>query len=216
MPRLSLIVLLVLACSAAVPCRATVFAHPVADINANTALLAVVDQLAAADRVRSRFRQVKTLKLLSRPLVSEGQMVFDRSRGLCWLTRTPVASKLVVTSQRIVQGSGDHSDSITAQTNPVAFGFAQTFFQVLTGDLQALQQQFKVFFQQREAQWQIGLVPKDAELRNVLQAIVLSGADDLDTVTITDHAGDDTAIEFVDRRLGGEVLTQQEREYFDL
>lgn len=214
MPRLSLIVpilLLALPCLAA-KTVAEVFDHPVTDPHSNPELMAAVQRMASANRVRSEFRQTKTLKLLRRPLLSEGQMLFDRQHGLCWSIESPVKSELVVTPDRIVQGG----NSITAQTNPVAFGFAQTFFRVLTGDLQTLQQQFEVFFESADGPWEIGLVPRDGQLQAVLQSIVLSGSDDLDSVNIADHAGDVTTMEFFQRRTGGAELSAPERSCFDL
>lgn len=191
--------------------RADVFAHPVDDIQSHPELMEAVKQMASANRVRSEFRQTKTLKLLRKPLLSEGHMLFDRGLGLCWSILSPVSSDLVVTSERIVQG-GAH---ITAQSNPVAFGFAQTFFRVLTGDLQTLQQQFRVFFDAGDKQWQIGLVPRDGQLQSALQSIVLSGISDLDGVTITDHAGDTTTMAFFNRRKGETELSTEERNCFD-
>ncbi|WP_317930849.1 outer membrane lipoprotein carrier protein LolA [Halioxenophilus sp. WMMB6] len=174
-------------------------------------LAAIAARLARDEPVRSRFRQTKAMRLLSRPLVSEGEMIFDRALGLYWHIETPFASTLLMNNEQVVQLNGSQKSVVTAAQQPVAFGFAKVFFQVLSGDLNGLQQEFSVSLAPMADAWQITLVPKEAQLRAVLSQIVIDGVDDINQVTMTDQAGDTTTIDFFDQRPGAGALTDQER-----
>lgn len=213
MPRLSLIAALLLSvCTSLV--RADLFDGPVASIDGDPELEKVVVRLAAESRVRSRFRQIKKVKLLKKPLISEGSMVFDRDHGLWWHVRSPFESTLVVTGDRLMQRTGSTGSTLSIAQNPLAFAFARTFFQVLSGDIRTLARDFELFFQRGNNHWELGLVPRDKQMRAVIADIVLSGDIDLQSIRIRDHVGDTTEMEFIQRQPGGPALTDQERAQF--
>lgn len=186
----------------------------VAARNHNPHFDAVLEQLKAASRVRSEFIQTKTMRLLQRPLVSAGRMIFDRGLGLYWHIETPFPSTLLVTDQQILQRSGEQRSRLSAQQNPVAFGFAQVFFHVLSGNFDNIFEQFEVIFTERANGWKIALVPRDEQMRAVVATINLTGSGDLDRVDIVDHAGDSTSVEFLNRQSSGPSLSDEERSLY--
>ena len=178
-------------------------------------LQAVIAQLAPAGSIRSRFTQTKTMQLLSRPLVSNGQMIFDPELGLYWQLETPFVTTLLVNQRRIVQISGEQRSTLTSDEQPAVFAFSTIFFQLLSGNLAGLEEQFTIKqIPLQAAAWQIALTPKDSQLRAVIAQVELLGADDLEKITIKDHAGDMTTIEFQQRVNNAKPLSEQEQQYF--
>lgn len=212
------------ACLLALQVRADVFEHPVVDSSKAPALEAVVSRLAAATLVRSQFRQAKTMRILQRPLVSQGLMIYQQDLGLYWQVSTPFPSVLMINNQRIVQRNGDEVVTITAADNPAVFGFAQVFFQLLSSDVDKLSTQFEIYFcycdnpinaeVSNQRQWQIGLLPRDLQLRKAISQVVLTGVEDIEIITLSDHAGDKTVIQFLQRKIGGDELSAEELEHF--
>lgn len=205
------------------------FGQPVTMLSQKPRLQAVIKKLSAADRVRSEIQQTKVMKILRRPLVSTGRMIYQRDLGLYWHIERPFPSTLLINSEQMLQQNGDQQLQISAVDNPVAFGFSQVFFRLLSGNFDQLLQQFELFFlTQQQASlsasqiadtktipWLIGLVPKDPQLLAVVKHIVLVGSDDLSRIELSDHAGDITIVEFLQRRVGGLPLDDQELSYFE-
>jgi hypothetical protein len=190
------------------------FQQPVADVQ-SAALQAVVKKLAPTGPLRSDFVQQKNMRLLSRPLVSKGAMIFSPGLGLYWQQRQPFALQMLVSDERIVQESGGQRSEITRRQQPAVFAFSRIFFRLLSGNLADLEREFTVFYQPGDnGHWRMGLVPKDAQLRAAIARIELAGSDDLDQLTLQDHAGDYTQIRFENRDHSGAALSAVERAYF--
>ena len=206
MPRLFIALLLFVV---ALPVKS--FGEPIAQQQLQT----IIKALAPVGPIRSQFTQTKTMQLLSRPLVSSGQMIFDPELGLYWQLQTPFATTLLVNQQRIVQISGDQRSILTRAEQPAAFAFSQIFFQLLSGDIEGLEQQFMINYKPAAGVgWQMALVPKEAQLRAVIAQVELLGGDDLEKIMIKDHAGDQTMIEFFQRDNSTQKLSEQEQQYF--
>ncbi|WP_423194279.1 LolA family protein [Cupriavidus sp. H18C2] len=66
----------------------------------------VAARLADAPVIRGQFEQTRKLPGFSHPLVSRGDFVLAKSRGVVWATREPFASSLLVTPDRLVMRGG--------------------------------------------------------------------------------------------------------------
>ena len=202
------------------------FSGPVVIIDKQPKLIAIADRLAESVRIRSEFYQEKTVRILRKPLVSTGRMIYQRDLGLFWNVEQPFPSSMVISTDSIIQRSGEQSLRIDASDNPIVFGFAQVFFQLLSGDIGQLAEQFNVFFEpssgivgdesvaKNSLLWRIGLVPKDKKLSKFISRIVLTGIDAIDGIVIIDPAGDETKISLLNRQTGGQALSEQEMNSF--
>lgn len=175
----------------------------------------ITDRLSSSTRVRSNFRQNKTMQVLRRPLISKGVMIYDKEHGLYWHIISPFASTLIVKSDRILQRNGDQDLIIKTEDNPQALGFSQLFFHLLAGDFSKLEQHFNIELTQSKADsWKLDLHPIKPELSQLLTLITLQGAADVESMTLVDASGDHTQIEFLQRRIGGLPLSDEELAHF--
>ncbi len=70
---------------------------PALPAHADDLLASVARRLADAPCIRGRFEQTRRLSGFSNPLVSRGDFVLARGRGVVWQTREPFPSSLLVT-----------------------------------------------------------------------------------------------------------------------
>lgn len=69
----------------------------------NAALLALSQKLNLGETVRGHFVQSRQLKVLKKPLVSQGQFVFDKAQGLIWQQLSPFESLLILKDKQLIQ-----------------------------------------------------------------------------------------------------------------
>lgn len=175
----------------------------------------IMDRLSSSTRVRSNFRQTKTMQVLRRPLTSKGLMIYEKTQGLYWHIASPFSSTLVVKSDRILQRNGKQDLIIKTEDNPQAIGFSQLFFHLLAGDFSKLKQHFNIELIQSEADhWKLKLHPIKPELSQLLTLITLQGSTDVESMALVDAGGDRTQIEFFQRHVGGLALSDKELAHF--
>jgi hypothetical protein len=166
---------------------------------ADHALLREVSaRLAGETELARHFVQEKQLKILKRPIRTEGTMLYREGQGVCWHTEQPVTSTLVLGEQQLRQLGDDGADPmvITAEQQPALFGFTRLFFSLLAGRVQGAAEQFELRIAGDAAAWQLGLVPRGALLQRFIARMQLDGGEQLDRVTVTDPGGDRTVITF--------------------
>ena len=66
-------------------------------------------RLADSPVLKGAFEQRKTVKGFRNPLVSRGDFLVARDRGVVWATREPFASQLIVTRDRLLSKQADGS-----------------------------------------------------------------------------------------------------------
>jgi hypothetical protein len=66
-----------------------------------------------------------------------------------------------------------------------------------------LEDEFKVFFDGSDNDWQIGLIPQRRMMRKVVKNIIISGAGQVNNITILKTGGDFVSIDISDSSLQG-------------
>lgn len=176
---------------------ATLWQQPAATLD-DPLLRSIGARLSQQPQLARRFEQEKHLKILQRPLRTSGVMLYRAERGICWHTETPIASTLVLEPTQLRQ-LGDGSNEalvIGAREQPALFGFTQLFFALLAGHVDAAAEQFELRVHGDAAHWQIGLLPRSAQLQRFIARMQLGGGAQLDEVIVTDPEGDRTLIRF--------------------
>lgn len=145
----------------------------------NAPLLREVRQRLAVDLVvRGAFEQRKTIQGFRNPLLSSGDFVVARQRGVVWRTREPFPSTLVVTRDRVLarQADGSIGRSMNASEEPALRAISETLFGVMAAELAMLEQRFRIEGELagREG-WKLVLLPRDAMLARWVQRIDLEG-----------------------------------------
>jgi len=128
--------------------------------------------------VRGSFEQRKTVKGFRNPLLSSGNFVVARQRGVLWRTLAPFPATLVVTRDRVLarQADGSVARRLSASEEPAVRAISETLFGVMAADLSALAQRFEISGDAggREA-WRLLLLPRDAALARWIQRVEMEG-----------------------------------------
>jgi len=148
--------------------------------------------------LRGQFEQTQALKGFSKPLVSKGDFLLARERGVIWATQSPFPSTLVVTRERIVSSNGKGAaQRIDASKEPGLKQVNDIVFALLSGDLKALSGKFDVSGEvPAHGGWKLQLAPRDANLARFLGPVELSGDRFVESVHWRSGQGDDTQIHF--------------------
>lgn len=183
-------------------------ASPVVSAGDTTLMATLLQRLRQHDAVKVQFTQLKTVRILKRPLQSNGSLLFRRGRGMVWKVVAPVPTTYVLTAQGMRE--------INAESSAAAFGNSAAslsgnssmpnllplFDAIFAGDEATLAQHFTYRVSGAPQQWQLSLLPRDAMLKRIFDRLELTGGDYIETVTLYDTRGDQTRIELRDPQFG--------------
>lgn len=177
---------------------------------------AVRSRLADDAVLRGAFEQRKSVKGFRNPLVSRGEFVVARQRGVLWRTLDPFASSLVVTRDRVLvrQADGSVLRHLQSSEEPALRAVSETLFALMSADLSGLAQRFRIDGEADDAGWRLSLLPVDAGLARWLQRVELEGDRYLRSVRLAETSGDLTQIR-LSRHAGASALSPQEEALFD-
>ena len=172
-------------------------------------------RLVEAPVLRGEFEQRRTLTGFRNPLVSRGDYVVARARGVAWRTREPFASTLVLTRERALSRQPDgRVDTLTdAREQPVLRLVNRMLFALMAADLAVLQEGFRDEGLVGATGWRLTLAPRDAPLSQWVSRIDLEGDRHVDSVRLAEPQGDATEIR-LSRQSAGEALTADEEARF--
>ena len=191
------------------------FESPV-EVSDHEDLNAVGARLRQVQVLRARFDQEKRIKVLRRPLISDGRFLFAPRHGVYWHTLTPFETRFVITPKGIRQQSAQKEPLvIDATEQPVIHGFTKVFLALFSGDTRELEDRFEVFFSGSASQWRIGLKPKGRIMARLIDRIVLEGTEHIETLRVTERSGDVTLISFSELTTEPAELSEEERACFD-
>ncbi len=156
-------------------------------------------RLADAPVLRGDFEQTRTLKGFKNPLLSRGDFLMLRSRGVVWHTRAPFASTLVVTPGRLLARGADGvaTMQLDARTEPGLRAVNEAMFALVAGDLATLARHFRIDGELLEGQgWRLVLTPIDTVLAGQFASMGLQGDRYVRQVRLEERGGDLTLIRF--------------------
>lgn len=144
------------------------------------------------------FEQTKTIKVLSRPLHSEGFLLLSNQQSLVWQTTNPIKSTTVIDPSGLKQyNKNDQLISLPAQANnPVSHLVSSTFLEILTGDLNEMTTNFNSTTDCNSGAWNIVLTPTHKDIKQAINKIHLSGSDRIQTLSFVEANDDQTMIKF--------------------
>lgn len=185
---------------------------------AGTALAEHIRQrLSDAPVQRGEFEQRKTVKGFRHPLVSRGDYLFARDRGVVWRTREPFASTLVLTRDRLVSRAEDGRESggMDTRQTPALRAVNGLLFALLSADLAALAERFTLDGEAAaDGPWRLRLSPRDPALAAWVQRIEMAGDRQVQTVRWLEPGGEQTDLRF-SAQSGAARLEPQEAARFD-
>lgn len=133
-------------------------------------------QLVDAAVIHGVFEQEKRVKGFKRPLVSKGDFVVAKGRGVRWHTQAPFDSVLLVRRDDISSKQGDvEVFRLDAAKEPTVRVVNTVLFSLLAGDLAVLERHFEVKGEAGPKGWTLELLPKTDGLKKVLKRIAMTG-----------------------------------------
>lgn len=187
-----------------------------AEVN-NGQLERLAKQLNIGESAQGNFTQYRYLKVLKKPLISQGEFIFKEQLGLAWLQHNPFESALILTQGSLIQIDSDGNKQLTqASDNQQANNLAQMMptlmSALLQGNIAPLAEQFSLHLIEDEQGWQLGLIPLDSLLAKAMSGIVLQGDRQLDSLTLLSSNGDRSQIKF--EQLSNAPLSDKQLDYF--
>ncbi|WP_354686491.1 outer membrane lipoprotein carrier protein LolA [Cupriavidus necator] len=190
---------------------------PALPAHAADTLGAIAARLADAPVIRGRFEQKRQLAGFTNPLVSRGDFVLARERGLAWTTREPIVSSLLVTPKElVVRGAdGQVQQRLGADEQPAMRVVGESMIAVLRGDLSALSARFALDAKLAGKDgWALTLTPTDSGIRRAFARIELSGDRFVRNIRLEEAGGDATQIRLLEP-VAAPKLSAGEAQRFD-
>jgi hypothetical protein len=169
-------------------------------------------QLREAPVVRGQFVQQKYLRSLPQPLTSTGLFTLSSANGLLWELRAPLHQDLLLTSAAIFR----RDDGGKWQALPQAVGAGREtrmFLTVLSGDTQALQDNFDMTLSGTAGDWQLVMTPKSALLKQIFTDIRISGGKLVQRIELRETQGDKTVMEMKNTRADTKLNDDESRDF---
>ncbi len=185
-------------------------------VHAEDLLGGVAVRLVDAPVIHGQFEQTRKLAGFSNPLVSRGDFVLARGRGVVWNTRDPFPSSLLVTPEKLVMRGADGKvqQQMQADSQPAMRVVGESMIAVLRGDLRSLQARFDVKGKLvGKAGWTLVLTPLDAGMRRVFTRIELAGDRFVRNVRLEEGSGDSTVVRMIDPSAADNLSAAEEQRF---
>jgi hypothetical protein len=178
---------------------------------------AKIDELLQKPFIKADFKKERKLKILSKPFVTYGYMLFKPDKGVIWKTTQPIIDTILIAEEEIRQ-----LDKIPAGTqpvpvnNPIMASASKMFLTILSLDKEKILSVFDYSVEKNANNIRYyKLVPKEEKLRQLVSAIKLSGQDRIDVIEIVEASGDSTTIYLSNEIFDKTKLNQEELALFE-
>lgn len=176
-------------------------------------LVALSQKLNLGETVRGHFVQSRQLKVLKKPLISQGLFIFDKEQGLIWQQIKPFESLLILKDKQLIQRDSQGRVQVSkadASASAAAMGdlLPSLVRAMLGGDISGLSENFELHFLSTDklnteklspeslspkslgtdGQWQLSLTPKDPLMKKAIANMVLEGGDTLQSLVLLSAA----------------------------
>jgi hypothetical protein len=182
-------------------------------------------RLVAAPVLYGHFTQEKLIQGIKKPLVSQGDFLVARGKGVIWRTQKPFAAAAAVTAKGLwalegafggsregaFGGSREGGDPARApKRTPLHQGNLGATLgmmeRVLAGDPAGLEKNFSVAAGGTDSAWTLTLTPKDPSWARFVKSVSVAGGAHVDSVAYLEANGDRTRIAFTQVEAGAGAL----------
>jgi hypothetical protein len=164
---------------------------------------AVLSALGGETVQVGHYKQRKSIKGFSEPLLSEGTYRIELENGVVWQQRLPFEDLLVIKAGKLYSGQGDQ---LVLQDVPASVSslMAEVFTAMLAGDKQKLQRNFELSVLDNPggvkspAGWSIEMTPTSSPLNAIFSHVVLQGTEQvIEQITMYEVSGDHTVVKLI-------------------
>lgn len=151
----------------------------------------VMRLLAARHHGEVSFIEQHFLSLLTRPVESSGELIYDAPDRLEKRTLEPRRESLVLENEVLTVQRGQRSRVLPLKAYPQILPFVESIRATLAGDQTALERVFNLEFSGNVQRWSLILVPRDTVLARSVTRIQIDGMRDaLQRIEIKQPDGD--------------------------
>lgn len=172
-------------------------------------LTRLTEQLAKHLQQRSSFVQLKTVKGLSRPLRSTGEVLVLPEQGVLYVLQKPLSARYGIGRDKMLLEEAGRQKLLQANEAPWLRTLGRLLHSMLAGELAALEQDFHCQLNRNETGWQLLLTPRREPLSLALTEVQLTGGDTVQQVIIRDRNGDQTELQFQALPAAAATATEQ-------
>ena len=188
-----------LLCLLAAPVLARAADAPAA--NASDAdIQAIKKTLAPYAVLKGGFEQSKKIRVIKKPLKSEGEFTLIKGKGVLWRTLKPMTSTLRISRDDIAEiKDGKAAILISMKDQPALGIIGKVLFAVFSADVDELKRHFDFIRATRPDEaghWVLVLRPKDAMVRKQIERIDIEGVRFVEGLTLSEVNGDASVIRF--------------------
>lgn len=175
----------------------------------------IADRLDATPVVRVAFTQTRHMEILSKPIRTEGRLVFSEGQGIAWLIEKPFPTKLALTDTHVTEwGDKDERMRSPLSTRPRLASLVSFLIPLLAGNFDELDEDFLVEASLTDGGWQVILTPKAGIMGKVISSIDIAGDSVVREVSVRESGGDWTQLSFGKYSPMPNRLTVEELAYF--
>ena len=195
------------------------FSKPIELKKAPESFQRLSNQFRKQKNVKANFKQIKKIKVLRRPLVSKGNILFVKDMGLIWRIAHPFKSMMIINSSGIYQQrKKELIPMLSVKQNPMARGFMESFLSLFSGDFSKLEEYYRIYYQQDDqGKWKIGFIPKREPHNKIIEKMILQGDSQafFKTFYLWEKNGDQTEMNFTQIMDSKIELTSEELKTFE-
>jgi len=175
-----------------------------------------IEALLKKPFLKASFEKQRKLKILSKPFNTSGIILFLPDKGVIWQTQIPLIDTLVIKNNGEMLSVREDNQIQTPQ-NPFTGLASRIFLTLLSLDLEKIKQLFLIDKGVKQGElYSYILRPKEKQLANIIDKIVLSGKSRMENIDIIEKSGDSTLVNFSNEIFDMDKLTSLDKELLDL
>ena len=148
--------------------------------------------LAQVKKSRATFVERKFISILKTPLEYSGTLTYIAPGHLEKYTLLPQPESMVLDQNTLVVQSGEaQKRALSLQNYPALWAFVESFRSTLAGDITTLNRFYRATLEGNPKQWLLILHPIDAQIKNLVSEIRISGSlEQINTIETREAGGD--------------------------
>jgi hypothetical protein len=151
--------------------------------------------MATVRRERAYFEEEKHLAILQQPLQSTGELAYRAPDHLLKATLAPQFESLEVNGDWLQLVDGSQSQQrLYLPGYPLLQALVEAVRSTMAGDLDRLARFYAIGFEGQAEAWTLRLTPKEAEVRQYLEGVVIQGRDNRIATVETREADGDRSV----------------------
>lgn len=175
-----------------------------------------IQAMLARPFVKAQFVKTRKLKVLSRPFVTRGRILFQPEQGLVWYTTTPIEDILLI-GPHGVQQLKKITDTPQKIDNPVVTSVANSFMTIFSLDLAKIRSQFELNAQpDKDGRHVYLLQARDPIIARAIGRILITGKDRVEQIYIEERSGDSTRVDLFNEQTDPAALDEADRRLMEM